>query len=121
MEREMLFTSLMARCYRCGIQTDLYCNGSPVCNSCCKPKPKEKSKHLTTAELNARVTDARSAYRRALVAQGEALRFKHSLAPNNPDGSMAIHRANQEVELTAMEFRKALRDFVTAWDQDAET
>jgi len=65
------------------------------------------------AELNARVTEARSAYIRALTAQRAGFDFKRSLGPSNPDGTLAIHQANQDVERTSMEFRKALRDFVT--------
>ena len=70
------------------------------------------------AELNARVRETRSAYMRALIAQRVVFDFKRSLGPSNPDGTLAIHQANQEVEHASMELRKALRDFVTALAPD---
>src|SRR5437868_7532097 len=103
----------MARCYQCGVQTNLYCNGSPVCNAC-NSKLSHGSQNPTMAELNARVKETRSAYTRALIAQRAVFDFKRSLDPNNPDGSLAIHKANQEVERASMELHKALRDFITA-------
>jgi hypothetical protein len=45
-----------------------------------------------------------------------AFDFKRSLDQNNPDGSLAMQNANCQVELAAMKFRQALRDFVSTFD-----
>ena len=103
----------MARCYQCGIQTDLYRDGSPLCATCADkiggtPTP------ATLAELNAQLNAARDDYRRAMGARTEAFEFKRTLDPNNPDGSMAMQNANFQVELASTKYRAALRAFVSA-------
>lgn len=103
----------MARCYQCGIQTDLYLDGSPLCEAC-DGKIGDTPRLATVAELNARLNAARDEYRRAMGAQREAFEFKRTLDPNNPDGSIAMQNANFQVELAAVKFRRALRDFVSS-------
>jgi uncharacterized Zn finger protein (UPF0148 family) len=111
--RKLLITSVMARCYQCGSQTGLYPDGSSLCASC-DGKIGVTPRRATAAELNARLKAARDEYRRAMGAQREAFELKRALAPNNPDGSMAMRNANFQVELAAAKYRQALRDFVSA-------
>src|SRR5438552_11367848 len=103
----------MARCYQCGMRTDLYRDGSPLCEAC-DGRIGVTPKLATVAELNARLNAARDEYRRAMGAQREAFEFKRTLDLKNPDGSMAMQNANFQVELASTKFREALRDFVSA-------
>ena len=109
----------MARCYQCGIQTQRYRDGSPLCAECGR-KISGTRKLATVAELNARLSAARDEYRRAMGAQREAFEFKRTLHPNNPDGNVAMQNANHQVELASMKFRAALREFVAALTRRSE-
>ena len=80
----------------------------------CYGKLNLTTRAVTVTELNARLIEARDSYRRAVKVQREAYELKSSVEPNNPDGIMALQNANYQLELTAVKFRQALRDFVTA-------
>ena len=64
-------------------------------------------------EVSARLTAARQEYLKALALRSEALRLKATLEPNNPDGSAALHTANQRVSVASRRFERALQDFIS--------
>lgn len=101
----------MARCYQCGIQTELYREGETLCESC-QVKARARS-YATIDHLNARLTEARENYRKAVGLQAEAFELKRSLPVNHSDGILAVQKATADVEQASVRFREALREFVT--------
>lgn len=99
----------MARCYQCGIQTTSYTNDSPLCDDCERkltPRPKARTLQQVNADLN----QARENYRAATAIRA-ALGSEQSFA-SDLEKQIAMQSADHEVELAAMKFREALRDFV---------
>jgi hypothetical protein len=106
------YDSVMARCYQCGIPTELYRCGSPLCEAC--QRKASPQSFVTIDQLNARLTEARDAYRKAVGAQTKAFELRPSLSPNHSDGLFAVQNTTAEVEEAAIKFREALRNVVTA-------
>jgi hypothetical protein len=109
----------MARCYQCGTQTDGTHHGSSLC-IVCHDKLSPAPKTATLGELNSRLSTARDEYRHAVRVRREALELKRCLDQSNPDGSMALQNAKYEVERASMDYRQALRDFVTELAREAD-
>jgi FixJ family two-component response regulator len=66
----------------------------------------------TPAEVNANLTAARAAYRKAQAACFKAEEMAKDLPPGHPDGTQAFRSANQQVALASERYEKALREFV---------
>jgi len=66
---------------------------------------------MSLSELDKRLNDARDEYRRAVGLKAEAFQFKRSVPMTSHDGS-ARQNASAYVEIAAMKYRRALRDFV---------
>jgi hypothetical protein len=101
----------MARCYQCGTQTYTYLGGSPLCDDC-EGKLPPRPKPLTLQQSNEQLNRAREQYR-AAIAKRAVLGSKQSL-DGDITRNIAAQKADDQVELAAMRFREALRDFVVA-------
>jgi hypothetical protein len=95
----------MAKCRHCGAETELHYSGVPICLGCAEAPEKKPNR---PAQVNAELTAAREEYRKALAVQLEAEEIRKALPLGHPDGTAALHNANQQLSLASQRYRNAL-------------
>ena len=98
----------MAQCAKCGADRELHIAGVPTCPRCADLT--ERKQHFS--QVNAHLISARAAWKQALVEQIEAENIRGSLPKGHPDGTAALHRANNALQQAAEDYRSALQQFV---------
>ena len=113
----------MPKCHYCGTESELFYAGIPACPECAqaldqrqatdtrKPASQEPPR-LTLDEVNANLTAARDAYRKAHAARFKAEDLVKHLSPGHPDGTQVLRNANQQVASATERYEKALREFM---------
>jgi hypothetical protein len=113
----------VAKCHKCGTDTELFYGGVPACPKCAqalderleagtrKPASQEPV-WRSLAEVNRNLTAARDAYRKAHAARLKAEDLTKHLSPGHPDGTQALHNANQQLAMASERYEKALRVFI---------
>jgi len=97
---------IMAKCVKCGSETQLYVNDSPICVTCDSGKAK-------AAVASTNLEQARAKWKAAQQEFEIAEAVYVDLAGDNPDGSRALKNANRLLAEAGAEYREALREFVT--------
>jgi hypothetical protein len=100
----------MAQCVHCGAETELFISEVPICQNCADPPAKKPS----PGEVGKTLVRARAAWRYALAVHEEASEIYLSLPSGHPDGTLALHNANLQLDQAAEAFKAALGQFVQA-------
>ena len=100
----------MAKCVKCGIETELHVGGVPVCPDC-EASQKRVTGHKTLEEVIAELQESRGEYREAMLAQSEADHLLKAIGPGHPDGTLALRNANQRLARAAKRYHEALQQF----------
>jgi hypothetical protein len=113
----------MAKCHSCGAETELLYGGVSTCPKCAQALDRKEEAHTrkaasqepasrTLAEVNRNMMAARDAYRKAQAARFKAEDMARHLSPGHPDGTQALHNANQQAASATERYERALREFI---------
>src|SRR5271165_5964158 len=98
----------MPRCISCGADTELMVSGVATCPDCLDRPPRKPP----LAEISAKLTAARKAWRDAMARHQQVQESASLLGPGHPDGTQALAQANRELEKAAAQYQAALQDFL---------
>jgi len=96
----------MASCSQCGIETELFDHGVPICIKC-------GTRHERDA-ANIDLAAARDNYKQAREEFYRLLRTSNDLPSGHPDGTALVHAGNQVLREAGNKLSKALAQYQKA-------